>query len=95
MARRVCRALILAYLFVYFAALAMAVIGTRGLFGIEPDAMSAVYLLFLGMPWVLAVLEVPVDSLPRIISQMIVALLPLVNLALLLWICRRRRRRRY
>ena len=94
MAARVCRFLIVVYLLCYLAALAMAIIGTRGLFGVERDGLSAVYLLFFGMPWTLALPALPLDSIPEVLGQILMAALPLINIFWLRWICRKRRKRK-
>lgn len=95
MARRVCRVLIVVYLLFYLGALAVAIIGTRGLFGVEPDGLAAVYLLFAGMPWTLALPALPLAVIPEGLGQLLVAALPLINLVWLRWMCRKRRKRKY
>ena len=65
MAGKVCRILIVVYLIFYLGALAVAIIGTRGLFGVEPDGLAAVYLLFAGMPWTLALPVLPLMLSPK------------------------------
>ena len=95
MAGKVCRILIVVYLIFYLGALAVAIIGTRGLFGVEPDGLAAVYLLFAGMPWTLALPVLPLDVIPEALGQMLVAVLPVTNLIWLRWICRKRRKRTY
>ncbi len=95
MALRVCRILIGVYLLFYLGALAVAIIGTRGLFGFEPDGLAAVYLLFAGMPWTLVLPVLPLAIIPEVLGQLIVGGLPLINLIWLRWICRKRRKRKY
>ncbi len=93
MGGRICRVLILVYLLLYLVALAIAIVGTRGLFGVQPDGLMAVYLLFLGMPWTLALPVLPLASMPEVLGQLIVAALPILNILWLRWLCRKRRKR--
>lgn len=68
----------------YLVALALLVIGTFGLFGQEQDPLSGVYLMPLGMPWVLWTGELPDPFLPWA-----AVLAPLLNIAILAFLCRR------
>ena len=95
MRQRVCRVLIIVYILLYLIALAVAIVGTRGLFGVQPDGLMAVYLLFLGMPWTLVLPVLPLGSMPELLGQLIVAGLPILNLICLVWFCRRKRKRTY
>ena len=92
MGRRVCRFLIGVYLLLYLAALSAAVVGAKGLFGVSPDGLSAVYLVFLGIPWTLALAFLPV---PEVLAQIAFGAAPLLNAAIAFALCRRKRRRYY
>lgn len=85
--RFVLTVLVLAYLF----ALLLFAAGTFGWFGVEQDPLSSVFLILLGMPWVL----LPFDSL---VSEALLpfasVVAPLINLAIIWWLCRWRSRRR-
>ncbi|MFD1343473.1 hypothetical protein [Litorisediminicola beolgyonensis] len=45
----------------WLASAALALIGTQGLFGTQPDGLAAVWLIFVGMPWSLGL--VAIDTL--------------------------------
>lgn len=68
----------------YLVALAVLLIGTFGLFGQERDPLSGVFLVPLGLPWNLMLDAFPEASLPWL-----AALAPLLNIAILTWLCRR------
>ena len=72
----------------YAIALAFLAIGTFGLFGNTPDALSGVYVIFLGLPWNLLI-----DGLPESWGPWAAVLAPLVNIGLLAALCRLARRR--
>jgi hypothetical protein len=68
-------------------ALALLLIGTFGLFGQERDPLAGVFLMPLGLPWVLWLDDLPEPALPWV-----GILAPLINLALLALFCRLIRR---
>lgn len=68
---------------VYLVALALLLIGTFGLFGQERDPLAGVFLMPLGLPWVLWL-----DRLPEPILPFAGALAPLINLTILRLVCR-------
>ena len=68
----------------YLAALALLLIGTFGLFGQEQDPLAGVFLMPLGLPWVLGV-----DRFPEAAWPWLAGTAPLLNLAILTLICRR------
>lgn len=72
----------------YLVALALFLIGTFGFFGQEPDPLSGIFLVPLGLPWVLW-LEGFSDSL----KPWLAALSPLLNIVVLAAGCRLLRRR--
>ena len=73
--------------------LAIAVIGTQGLFGTQPDGLAAVFLIFVGLPWSLLVTPIALLGLPVVIGQVLVVLIPIVNIAILIRLCRSARTR--
>lgn len=68
----------------WLAALALFVIGTYGLFGSPGGPLAGVFLLPLGLPWTLAA-----GRLPEAVRPWAAALVPGINLALLVWMARR------
>lgn len=72
----------------YLFALALLLIGTFGLFGQEQDPLSGIFLIPLGLPWVIWL-----DGLPDAVLPWLAALAPLLNLAILMVICRLLNRR--
>ena len=93
MRRRLCRVLIIVYLLIYLATLATAYIGARGAFGFQPDGFSGVYLIFLGMPWTLALAFIEGDGFPVTLGRIFVAGAPLLNVGIAALLCRSRRKR--
>ena len=67
----------------YLVALALLLIGTFGLFGQEQDPLAGVFLMPLGLPWVLWL-----DGLPEALLPWLAVLAPLFNLVLLSALCR-------
>ncbi|MDB6179702.1 hypothetical protein PAF17_19835 [Paracoccus sp. Z330] len=67
----------------YLAALCLLAIGTFGLFGQESDPLSAVFLIPMGLPWVMFL-----DNLPEALRMTSAILAPLLNLVLIATICK-------
>lgn len=67
----------------YFVALALFLIGTFGLFGQVRDPLSGVFLMPLGLPWVLWL-----DGFPEPLLPWLAAMAPLLNLAVMSLFCR-------
>lgn len=67
----------------YLAALALLLIGTFGLFGQERDPLSGVFLMPLGLPWVLWL-----DGASDGLKPWLAALAPALNIAILSAMCR-------
>ncbi len=67
----------------YLFALALLLIGTFGLFGQEQDPLSGIFLLPLGLPWVLWL-----DGVPDVLLPSLAALVPLLNILILTLLCR-------
>ena len=80
-----CRWAVRVFGVLYLAALALLMIGTLGLFGQERDPLAGVFLMPLGLPWTLWL-----DGLPDRMLPWMAALAPLLNLAILALLCRRR-----
>ena len=87
----ICRSLIGVGILLYVAAMAIAVIGTQGLFGVAPDGLAAVWLIFLGIPWSLFLSVATLFGLPVIVGQIAVAVFPILNLYLIWRLCHGRR----
>ncbi|WP_108660465.1 hypothetical protein [Acuticoccus kandeliae] len=81
---RTCRTLIGLFAILYFGALALFAIGALGLFGQERDPLAGVFLLPLGLPWNVLFLE----GLPDWALFVSGLAAPLVNLAILILLCR-------
>lgn len=71
-------------LVLYLLALAVFAVGTLALFGQPASPLSGIFLIPLGFPWFLIA-----DSLPDAIGPYILALAPIVNLAILRWLAQR------
>jgi hypothetical protein len=67
----------------YLVALALLLIGTFGLFGQEQDPLAAVFLIPLGLPWILWT-----DGFPDPWLPWLACLAPILNLAILSLLCR-------
>ncbi len=67
----------------YLFALALLLIGTFGLFGQERDPLAGVFLMPLGLPWVLWL-----DGFPEALLPWLAAFAPVLNLAILTLLCR-------
>lgn len=72
-----------AFALAYFAAAAIAIIGTQGYFGQSPDGLAAVYLIVVGLPWSLSAVVVTLTQAPDIIGQVIIFVAPMITLFLL------------
>ncbi|WP_170342366.1 hypothetical protein [Ruegeria arenilitoris] len=79
----VCRITIIAFATLYLLALFAFLTGTFGWFGQERDPLSGVFLLPLGLPWVLAV-----DFFSESAKPWLAATAPVLNLLALVLICR-------
>lgn len=79
-----CRFVFYAFCFLYLIAILLWLAGTFGWFGIEKDAMSAVFLVMLGQPWERWVSNV----LPENLWPIGAAVAPAINAAIVFAICR-------
>lgn len=68
----------------YLGALSLFLIGTFGFFGQEQDPLAGVFLMPLGLPWVLWL-----DTFPKPALPWLAGLAPLLNLAILSLLCHR------
>ncbi len=64
-------------------ALALLLIGTFGLFGQERDPLAGVFLVPLGMPWILWT-----DGLSDGLKPLAAIIAPLLNIAVIIILCR-------
>jgi hypothetical protein len=81
--RRTCKLVIGLFFGLYLMALALLAMGTWGLFGQPRDPLSGAFLLPLGLPWNRMLGGFPDGWLPGL-----AAAAPLVNLAVILILCR-------
>ena len=84
MSGRLCRAVIALFGLLYLVALALFAIGTFGLFDAEADPLAGVFILPLGLPWTLVT-----GNLPDGIRPWAAIASPLLNLSIMIWLCRR------
>ncbi len=80
---RVCKWVVLIYLALWGLAVIFLIIGTFGLFGQEKDPLSGIFLVPLGLPWVLWT-----DGLSETLRPFAAFLAPLINIIILTVLCR-------
>ncbi len=85
--RGLCRAAILLLAILYLVAVATLLIGAFGATGQSPDGLAGLYVILLGLPWSLLI-----DPLPEGARPWAAVILPLVNLGILMFLCRRPKR---
>lgn len=85
---RFCRIIFVGIVALYVIALAFLAIGTYGLFGQDQDPLSGIFLIPLGYPWNF----ISMASIPESALIWVGTLAPLVNIAILFWLCRRTKR---
>jgi hypothetical protein len=83
-----CRLMISAFVLAYAAALGIFALGTWGLFGIERDPLSGVFVILLGLPWNRAL-----DVFPESLRATLAAAAPTANLLILIILCHKMRSR--
>lgn len=81
---RTCRIALILLGVAYLAALTLFAIGSLGLFGQERDPLAGVFLVPLGLPW-----NRFVDVFPEPLWPWLGAATPLLNIAILAFICRK------
>lgn len=82
-----CRAILGALTLAYLAALGGYAAGTFGRFDLATDRPSAVVLIVLGMPWVLAPLDMVVS---QTYWPVVAVAAPVANLSIVRLVCRRK-----
>lgn len=83
--RTLCRWVLAALALAWLFSLGIFAAGTYGWFGVEKDPLSSVFLVILGMPWVL----LPFDEVVGEARLPLVGILaPLVNLGIVWMLCR-------
>ena len=78
---RVLAVVTISFFALYTVALLIFLAGTFGWFGSEPDPLSGVYLIPLGLPW-----NRLIDVFPEAVWPWLAALAPSINLAILWWL---------
>lgn len=81
--RGACRILLFVFIALYAMALALFVIGTFGLFGSESGPLAGIFLVPLGLPWIMML-----DVFPDAAMPWLGAATPLVNLCIIYAACR-------
>lgn len=79
----VCRTVLAILALLYITALILFVIGTFGLFGSPQGPLAGVFLVPVGLPW-----NLMLDGVPEGARPWLAALAPLLNLVVLLALCR-------
>ncbi len=80
---RVCRIAVCSFALLYAVALLVFALGTFGLFGVERDPLSGIFLLPLGLPWAFAA-----DPLPEAFRVWLLLAAPALNILILHRICK-------
>jgi hypothetical protein len=62
-------------------AMAILVVGTQGLFGLEPDGLAAVFAIALAMPW--SLIALPALNTSELMIGVVLALCMLLNVGIL------------
>ena len=86
--RIVLRTLVLLYALSCAGSLALLLIGTRGLFGVAPDGLAAVYAIVLAMPWSLLLSAAPGHPFAWVTVLLVAGMV--VNVAIGWWLARPR-----
>jgi hypothetical protein len=79
---RPCSIFFYAFLVLYLLALGLLLVGTFGWFGAEPDPLSGVFLIPLGLPW-----NRFLGGAPEALLPWLAAAAPLANLLLIRGFC--------
>jgi hypothetical protein len=77
----------------YIAALCVAFVSTHEMASVQSDEISGAYLVFIGMPWTLALAYLEVDRVPEILLRAFVVFAPMLNVGIAMLLCRSRRKR--
>ncbi len=78
----ICKAVLCVLVVAYLGALFVLATGTFGWFGQERDPLSGVFLMPLGLPWVLI-------KVPESFNIVLAICAPLINIALIGLLCRK------
>jgi hypothetical protein len=81
--RRVCPIAVIGFAILYALAFALFIIATFGLFGSPSGPLAGVFLIPLGLPW-----NRMLDVFPESLWPTFAALAPVLNLVILVMICR-------
>lgn len=79
-----CKWFIRLFVVLYIAALALLAIGMFGFFGQPRDPLAAIFIIPLGLPWNMAI-----GLTPEPLWPWLMAAAPVLNIALLGWLCQR------
>ena len=85
-----CKVGVVAFAALYVSAVIVFLTGTFVWSGQDTDPLSGVFLLPLGLPWVLGV-----EAAPETLRPWLAVMAPLLNLAILILVCRWARRRKH
>ncbi|MCU4652005.1 hypothetical protein N8I71_04145 [Roseibacterium sp. SDUM158016] len=83
MAYGFCRIFLIVVVLLYLTAMALFLSGTFGWFGQEADPLAGIFLLPLGLPW-----NMLANGLPDPLLPWVGILAPVVNIGLLIGLCR-------
>jgi hypothetical protein len=78
-----CRIVVAVLGILYVAVLALFAVGTWGLFGSPQGPLAGVFLVPLGLPWILLI-----EDVHDAVRPWLAALAPLLNLVILIAVCR-------
>ena len=82
----ICRVLLVGFVIAYVLAIFLHLTNSYGWFGQQPDALSGIFLIPLGLPWNL--IDLPERALPALGMGA-----PLINLLLIFILCRTQKSR--
>jgi len=77
-----CRIILWILVLLYIGALSLLIVGTYGLFGVDKDPLSGIFLVPMGMPWIMAS-----DYIPESLKFWFGAGAPFINLLIIRWLC--------
>lgn len=73
----------------FVLALFLMLVGTFGWFGQEPDPLSGIFLVPLGLPWNIIAERLGLTAMGGVVAMVTGIVSPLINLAILYWLWRR------
>ena len=86
---RACRLIVIGFAILYLLAIGLFIVGTFGLFGSPSGPLAGVFLMPLGLPW-----NQMLNVFPEPLWPMLAILAPVLNLVILVLICRWRTSKR-